>query len=229
MHVRTFMAVGAAVGAATVARADFLGWAANGYVVVENGTEFAVLEVFAMFESTSDRLLNVFNSNLVLTGAASFFQDDAAGTTPTGGAWLPLPSDTSPLSDSFVTIGQPAGFANTTTLDPYFTNGIGPSASNAPSPDAGWYAIPPIHFADMVTTNQNDTGSNLGVLVGRFTIVGLESAATLKFLATAGYGDKMPGYEEMTDDETFTYDIVPAPGPMALLGLMALAGRRRPR
>ena len=214
MKATSFVVVGLFGAISAAANAGFAGWAANSYAS-SNGN--AVIDVYAMFTDSGDKLLNVFNMNITLGGATNFVQNDVAG-----GAWQPLPNFYPAVDDSYVTIGQAPGFANTTALDPNFSNNF---STLPPAPNAGWYNGNPSSFtatAGAVTTNQNTTGATLGVMIGRFVLAGV--ADVVRTLNVGGKASFNSGTNAF-DSKSFTY--VPAPGALALLGLAGVAARRR--
>jgi MYXO-CTERM domain-containing protein len=204
---------------AGTASADFVGWYFDSYATDYDGSAYAVIDVYAQFDGTTDTVLNVFNAMISNANGSAFVQNDLAG-----GTWqVQATAGPGAVADSFVLIGGDLGFSNTTALDPAF------SPSNAPVPPAGagWFNNNPPNLQGRVNASTQRTW------VGRFVKAGIDTAETLMWAANIGYnqGTGTPaqfGYDDgQGSGPSFSAAYVPAPGAIALLGLAGLAGRRR--
>ncbi|MBM4112320.1 MAG: hypothetical protein FJ253_02930 [Phycisphaerae bacterium] len=208
------------------ANAAFLGYACKSDTVNVSGVDYLRIEVFAMFESNQEKVLNIFNSDISLEGATNFYHSGAEED------WSWAPSGTN-AADSRVCIGPLSG--GSVAGDPNFTNynwDLGEDPSLPPAANAGWFTSNPNGgqnaAAAVVGLTENNTGSNLGVRVGRFSILaaGDTNDRRLNFEADIKYNlIGQTGSTNGFDSEVFKY--VPTPGALALLGLAGFAGRRR--
>jgi hypothetical protein len=187
-------------------------------------------------------MLNVYDSNISTTAAGNFFQ--AAGNASK--TWKPDTvtfTSTRAAIDSFMTIGSTrfAGDANvyagsTTNGDPNFT-GTSWNATPASVPAntvptlAGWYTGDPpttslsenlALVSGMRLGTQGDWGSWAGHLV-----VSASNASIINWAASATVKDTVSG---ITVQSNFAASFaVPAPGAVAVLGLVGIASSRRRR
>ena len=224
------LACGVAAGLCTSTFAGFVGWTAK---IQDVGTHY-IMNVFAGMESSSDKLLNVFNMNITASGT-TFFQ--AAGTA--NSKWKPV-DDTSTASqiDSFVTLGGfDGGDGNyyssySTAGDPNFTNYTTSNQTTIPAL-AGWYnGVPTVSdiFAVSLSSFAGDTVANsanasFGVWVAHFAFAksATNSTANVSFSGRGAFNSGT----NLLDSRIFAVGPVPAPGALALLGLAGLASRRR--
>ena len=136
----SLLAIAGTAACAAAANAEFTGWIAS---VRSAPGDQTILDIYAGFNASTDRLLNVFNMNIDIN-AASIVQSTNAGEQ----SWRRLDgvSNTASL-DSFVTLGGyvlgDARFATSTVMgDPSFTNYTTAGATAIPS-QAGWYNTDP--------------------------------------------------------------------------------------
>jgi MYXO-CTERM domain-containing protein len=217
MKACTLGAGAAALLLSAAANAGFTGFSGDSYSVTEGANTWAVIDLYANFDSATDNLLNVFNMSISNSNGTLFYNASAPPFIPAsfkpsnfGGALPP-----GWAADSFVTIGNDQSAAsNGTSLDPGF-NDAAALSTGIIGPGAGWFNVPP-------TNGQGIAGADLKVLIGRFSIVGIPSS--LKTLNVSGSVAFNTG-ANASGSGTFAY--VPAPGALALLGLAGLAGRRR--
>ncbi len=202
----------AAAAAAEASNADF----------VEFSTEYSgnigginVFQVFAVFDESDDVLLNIFNHQTVSGSQAGVVHNDFAG-----GSWNPsftfLPDQGA--NDSFVTMTGSFGANSSTALDPSFGSGAGSVIPH----NAGWYTSNP---GTPITAGAAGTwkGANLAVRVMQ---VGLTAGSTgWTANLTMGYKDAPSSTTPMWGYGY--YEIIPAPGALAVLSLGGLACRRR--
>ena len=223
----------ASASVVTAANAGYTGFQA---IVRDAGAGRTFVDVFAGFNTAGDKLLNVFNMNIGLTGGAAFVQQ--AGVAPS--KWKPIDDTSSSSSvDSFTTLG---GFSYggefftsySSAGDPNFTNYTTANATTIPAL-AGWYngtpTSPDILAIDLASASTNWTGAkdsasaagSLGVWVGHFLVnKGIaDTSWTLTFSGSAAFNTGT----NAADSRTF--HAVPAPGAFALLGLAGMASRRR--
>ncbi len=180
--------VGASICAAILsasAHANFTGFTAVRSEVQGVESAYRVILVYATFSSADDRLLNLFNAQISLSGAASpHFHQASDVDSEIVESFLPspfTPEGESWMVDSFVTIGSDQGSPfNGTIADPDFDDSS--AASGGGIGTGGWYNLPPSNGFGVA-------GADLRVLVGQFTIDEKEftSDSQLNFAATLGY------------------------------------------
>lgn len=183
--LRTTALFVAALSAVGSAHADFVRFEADNYAATSGGNGFQVVDVYAVFEASSDRLLNCFNVDLDIVGAvtSNFYQASIPSVWPASGlpALVILNSDLFAY-DTFVTIGAPQGeLTNGTTGDPSFDDASFLATGSINTP-AGWYNLPP-------SNGWGDAGGDLRVLLGRFTIEDQhwQTGSRITWSATVGY------------------------------------------
>ena len=175
--------------------------------------------------------------------------------TGTNKGWNPDYDNTDGLYDSFVTIGgrtqDAAGnpdSGNQLAKDPSFANfssstsGFGTLRTGTTSTtDAGpgWYSADPNNVM-----NKAGSYADLKIMLGHFVVdvtsyLGTSNTIQLSFLAT--YTIKIGGTVQQqnrtspgsptqtTSSVPLTFNFIPAPGAVALIGLAALVSRRRAR
>ncbi len=220
---------------ASIAHGDMIAAYVNSYetqVTDYNGSLISlhVQDLYVMSDDAADTLLNVYDVVLPTAAKVDYYQSFA------GTGWLPTnlggPFDTEAvrLGDSFVTIGgvaqgvtrpeQSAGAGDGIMLDPSFggNDAMYPGDGN-PFPEVvggGWANGNPPNLAGQV----GDTVFGLGVFVGRFSSTSSFSleGTTLGLTWNQSLG---------TPAEHGSLTVTPAPGALALLGVVGLAGRRR--
>jgi len=207
------------------ASATFIGFGSQSYTALAGA--YDVLDVYAMYSSTTDKFLNVFNSDIDLIGATNFYQAN--------GTWANTNSGSN-AADSRVAAGASSG---NTSPDGSFANwedGEGQDSTLPPSPGAGWFAANPNPAGNtngakvLVLVPGIWQGANgpFGVWIGRFSVLaGPDSIRFMQFggqIGTGVVGGSGTFFGQ--DSKLFKFNI-PAPGAMALLGLAGLVGRRR--
>ena len=221
-----------AASLAAAANAGFTGWQA----IARSSGANTIVDVFAGFNTAGDKLLNVFNMNIAVTGGAAFVQQ--AGVAPS--KWKPIDDTSSSSSvDSFTTLG---GFSYggefftsySSAGDPNFTNYTTANATTIPAL-AGWYnGNPPSTDILAISTGSvsaNWTGAkegaagSLSVWVGHFLVNKAisDTSWTMTFAGSASFNSG----SNATDSRVFHN--VPAPGALALLAVAGIAGGRRRR
>jgi hypothetical protein len=186
--------------------------------VTSNSLGLSEFALFAVFDTNTDVLVNVFNSNI--TTNTGFFHNSVNGG---GQSALPFTSAMTnasdhPDADSFVTIGLTTGDGNQTLLDPFFDeahflfgNGLGTNA--------GWFNINVFNGQGI----PDDMGK---VLIAVFTPLNGPSgqAGVVSGTLEVGYGDANGDAQY-----GFASFITPGPGGVGLLALAGVLGRLRRR
>lgn len=238
MHLRNLLpASAAALCCAAPAGAGFVGWAAASRI---DGTTLFV-DVVANFDSAADRLLNVYDAQIGVVGAA-FLQDLAMPRK----AWAPAAGQTGGDRDSFMTIGGTAGLFDAASAstggDPGFSSTPGawaPTPLSAPStsvpPNAGWYASDPsgaeILAMDLEPASgldwQNRSG-RYGVWVAHFAfdLASLAPGGSIGFAGQVGFKATDGPGGAMFGGGSARFSIIPAPGALTLLAAAGVLGAR---
>ena len=229
----------ATAASAIVASADagFLGFVGS----VRNVGGNTVVDVFAGVSNASDKFLNVYN-----TVSDGVFVQKAGNATKT---WKPdttlFTSTRNTLDDSFMTAGS-ARFAGDseiyasgkTNADPNFTGTSWDGAPGSPAATtipnlAGWYTgdpTSPDNNAESlagITGRQNLSGgatANFGIWCAHFVVAG--ENAVINFSAFTSIKDGLSGAVSQSQSSG-SFNPIPAPGALALLGLAGFASRRR--
>ncbi|MFM7800233.1 MAG: hypothetical protein ACKPBA_14820 [Planctomycetota bacterium] len=226
-----FIAVLGTASLVASADAGILGFAAFSRTA-SNGN--VVVDLVAVTDRASDRLLNVFNVNtsstfIQQTGTATRgFKPDAASSTRSN------------IVDSFCTIGVEGGApydgqyyaSGGTGADGGFSTGWTTLGTTIPN-NAGWFLSPPTlpdNVAQSLSTfegtrvNGNAAAANgsVGVWVGHWVFAGSTNSAVITIT-----GSSKDGITGATGTSSNTFDQIPAPGAIALLGVAGLASRRR--
>jgi MYXO-CTERM domain-containing protein len=221
----------ASASVVTAANAGYTGFQA---IVRDAGAGRTFVDVFAGFNTAGDKLLNVFNMNIGLTGGAAFVQQAGVAASK----WKPIDDTSSDASqDSFTTLG---GFSYggefftsySSAGDPNFTNYTTANQTTIPAL-AGWYnGTPTVSdiFAVSLSGFAGDTVANsasasYGVWVAHFAFAKSATSGTAN-ISFGGRGAFNSG-TNLLDTRIFAVGPVPAPGALALLGLAGFASRRR--
>jgi len=233
MRLLTTLGACTALAATSALSADFAGFSSDGWYGMNSdgsaagitSADFAVIDIYAQFDSAESdgfsaadsTVLSLFSANISMTDGRSFNHADVAG-----GSWDPkfsfdLPAAGSlPWVDSFVTIGGSPGSANNTNLDPNFdpsTGGFIPSG-------AGWFTGAPDAL-------QGRADGDRRTFVGRFVVDAADAIGeSINFSASMSYNYGI-GTGTFFGEGSGSWEIVPAPGALALLGLAGISARRR--
>jgi len=195
--------------------ADYTGLSS---VNVDNGDGTWTAQIYANFSAATDELDAVFGdaqNALLIESSSSFYQNALGGATSAAINPALIPLFPSLALDSWVTIGLEDQTGNN-----MLNIGIdfaGFEAGGSISTDNGsWFATP--------DDPQVLAGADLRVMVGQFTMVGLDSnvSGILNLQGKAGDFETF-----QARDQAFDFSMVPAPGALALLGLAGVASRRR--
>ncbi len=199
------------------AMADYTGLSFDS---TDNGDGTWTAQIYANFSAASDELDAVFGdaqNALLIETSSSFYQNALGGSTSAAINPALLPLFPSLALDSWVTIGL-----SDMTGNNMLNIGIDFTAFEAGgsiSTDNGsWFATP--------DDPQVLAGADLRVMVGQFTMFGLDSnvSGVLNFQGKAGNFETFQARDQAFD---FSMGGVPAPGALALLGLAGVASRRR--
>lgn len=219
MKIGTFGLLGAAAFA-SAASAAFTGWSSE-VVNLNNGRY--ILNVYANFSDTGDRLLNCVNANITTNSAGGFYQSAANPFWAPGGTQNSMTSD-----DSWVTIDtNPNGNGNAfggTSGDPNFVNFNDSSGTTtydfsvieSAGTGAGWFNGNP--------SNSYGFADGGRVLAAHFVVTGSSSVVNWNVTCIVKLSNGQTVTGQGTGPNTFA---VPAPGAIALLGAAGLASRRR--
>ena len=194
--------------------ADYKGLSLTG---VDNGNGTWTARIYADFDAETDQLNAVFgdpDDSLLISATNGFYQNAYGGATSAdiNPAFYQL--FPSLLQDSWVTIGLEDNVNNSMLNIGIDWSGF-ESGGDISTNNGAWFATP----ADA----QVLAGSDLRVLVGQFTMYGLDAHVS-GVLNLQGYQGDFEGFQAR--NQVFDYGI-PAPGAIALLGLAGFASRRR--
>jgi hypothetical protein len=200
---------------ASSAMADYTGLTS---VNVDNGDGTWTAQIYANFSAATDELDAVFGdaqNALSISTSGSFYQNALGGATSTSINPALIPLFPSLALDSWVTIGL-----SDQTDNALLNIGIdfsGFEAGGSIITDNGsWFATP--------DDPQVLAGDDLRVLVGQFTMMGMDDnvSGVLNLQGKAGDFETF-----QARDQAFDFSMVPAPGALALLGLAGVTSRRR--
>jgi hypothetical protein len=227
--MKTVYFVAAAAVVTSAADAGVLGLAAFSRTA-SNGN--VVVDLVAVTQRASDRVLNVYNAN----SSSTFVQ--LAGSTTRGFRPAALESRNNEI-DSFCTIGGILEYGDyvandVTAADGNFTTGWSTPGTTMPA-NAGWFTSPPTANVTLSESLSNFSGARanssvaaaggtFGVWLGHWVF----APGTTSAIISLGVFVK-DGISGTTVD-TYTTNfqqIVPAPGALAILGLAGMASRRR--
>lgn len=238
-HVIRIVALSAGAGACPLhAGADVLGWTASVRAAPGGGS---FVDVFAVTDAT-DALLNVYGGS---PGAPSGIFAGFVATTASGGfrqsaepgmeSWRPISNQGWNSRDSFLTIGggyatgSGAWIANASTLgdpgwlvggeDTFSVPGVA-NANNVPLA-AGWYlsgsASPAralVGLDRVASSSAEAAQGGFGMLVGHFYIT---DPGTSLVIWNMGASVRRQDGSLMQRESAFSFQVIPAPGVMALL------------
>ena len=237
MKITTALATLATAGLTAAATADITSVYVTKYTVTATQFDGTVVTVnvqdlYLSSNDAADSVLNIYNFNLGPEAQVDFYQSQTAPTWSPGNLGGPFDTEATRRADSFVTIGgfeqgvlypeQSPGSGNGIGLDPNF----GGENTDYPGMNAGWYNGSPPSLAGQVGDvalpgpDGAPSGFGLGVLIGRFAYQGDFSLDGSSLETTWNQGLGTPGQQ-------LAFTVVPAPGSLALLGLVGLTGTRR--
>ena len=231
MNKITFVAVFGTASLVASADAGILGFAAFSRTIGAN----KVVDLVAVTERASDRVLNIFNVN----SSSTFVQ--LAGLSTRGFKPDAATSNRSNTVDSFCTIGVQGGApyygeyyaAGNTGPDGGFTTGWTTLGNTMPA-NCGWFISPPTgpdnvseslaNFSGLrANSSAGAAGGSFGVWLGHWVFAGNTTSALIS--CTVSVKDGVSG-ATVTGAVT-NFEQIPAPGALALLGIAGFASRRR--
>ena len=186
------------------------------YENVENSMDgFTTWRIYAGTDGEVDAVYGDGASTLTVNSESGFFNGIGTGATAADNNdafWSIYPSNE---WDSMVSIGMThtnsGGSMSDIGIDFTDFNAGGDIVTN----NGAWYSTPdqPNVLA----------GADLRVLLGQFTMYGLDSTLS----GVVNLQGKVGDFETFVAEDVFFYYPIPAPGALALLGLAGLAARRR--
>jgi hypothetical protein len=217
MNIKTLsMTIAAGSLLATGAMADYTGM---GYDGTDNGDGTWTARIYANFDAATDELDAVYGdaTNLLsISSTGGFYQNAFGGNTSADINPALYPAFPSLVLDSWVTIGLEDNVGNNMlNIGIYWSDFE--AGGDISSDNGTWFATP--------DDAQVLAGADLRVMIGQFTMYGLDSHVS----GLINLQGKVGNFE--TFQETgiaFDYSLaIPAPGALALLGLAGVASRRR--
>jgi uncharacterized protein (TIGR03382 family) len=225
MKMKNVCALGAVLTVTSAANAAFVGlytvdyvgagWVANGYAGL------VTCRVYADFDNPGDFMLSGFGAPGMPLAFSSW---DGAfyNAVPTWDS-LTAPLDLTGLGiwtnqwDSYVDIGLDDSAGDMTQLSPGFGAAVANLAANFSTTNAAWFITP----IDPQGTAGNYPGND--VLIAQLTVAA--GGPPVRVTGTAGISWNDPSGANTLSWASF--ECIPAPGALALLGLAGLVGRRR--
>jgi hypothetical protein len=174
--------------------------------------------IFANFDAASDELDAVFGdaqNGLLIETSSSFYQNALGGNTSASINPALIPLFPSLALDSWVTIGLEDSTGNA-MLNIGIDFSDFEAGGSIASDNGSWFATP--------DDPQVLAGADLRVMVGQFTMFGLDSNVS-GILNLQGKSGDFVTFQAR--DQVFDFSMVPAPGALALLGLAGFVSRRR--
>jgi len=216
MKITTLSIIAASSLIATSAMADYTSLSQDG--MMDNGDGTWTTRIYANFSEESDQLNAVFgdaDGSLFISSSNGFYQNAFGGATSAGINPALYDAFPSLRLDSWVSIGLEDNVGNNMLdigidWDDFETNGGDISTDNGT-----WFATP--------DDPQVNAGADLRVLVGQFTMYGLDSSVSGVLNLQGKQGD-FETFQEYGVAFDFEF---PAPGALALLGIAGIASRRR--
>ena len=198
------------------AMADYTGLSFTG---VDNGDGSWTARIYANFSAATDELDAVFgdadDALSISSNGAGFYQNAFGGAT--SASINPAFYDMFPslMQDSWVTIGLEDQTDNN-MLDIGIDWTDFEAGGDISTANGSWFATP--------VDPQVLAGDDLRVMVGQFTMYGADSTISGVLNLQGKQGD----FETFqARGQAFSYNMIPAPGALALLGVAGLASRRR--
>ncbi|MEE2912448.1 MAG: hypothetical protein VX436_01445 [Planctomycetota bacterium] len=217
MNIKTLsLTIGAGSLIAGSAMADYTGLSFTG---MDNGDGTWTARIYADFSAATDELDAVFgdadDALSISSNGAGFYQNAFGGAT--SAAINPAFYDMFPslMNDSWVTIGLEDQTDNNMLDIGIDWTGF-EAGGDISSNNGSWFATP--------VDPQVLAGDDLRVMVGQFTMYGTDSTISGVLNLQGKQGD----FETFqARGQAFSYNMIPAPGALALLGVAGLASRRR--
>ena len=197
------------------AMADYTGLTFEG---VDNGDGTWTARIYANFSAATDELdavLGDAQDSLSISSSEGFYQNVLGGATSLSINPALIPLFPSLAFDSWVTIGlEDMTGNNMLTIGIDYTDFE--AGGDIMTDNGSWFATP--------DDPQVLAGADLRVMVGQFTMYGLDSNVSGVLNLQGKVGD----FETFqARGQAFDFNIIPAPGALALLGLAGVVSRRR--
>jgi len=197
------------------AMADYTGLTFEG---VDNGDGTWTARIYANFSAATDELDAVFGDaqdSLSISSSGGFYQNALGGATSLSINPALIPLFPSLAFDSWVTIGlEDMTGNNMLTIGIDYTDFE--AGGSIMTDNGSWFATP--------DDAQVLAGADLRVMVGQFTMYGLDSNVSGVLNLQGKVGD----FETFqARGQAFDFVLIPAPGALALLGLAGVVSRRR--
>jgi len=215
MNIKTLsMTIAAGSLLATGAMADYTGM---GYDATNNGDGTWTARIYANFDAATDELDAVYGdaANLLsISSDGGFYQNMFGGNSSADINPALYPAFPSLVLDSWVTIGLEDNVGNN-MLNIGIDWSDFETGGDISSNNGTWFATP--------DDAQVLAGADMRVMIGQFTMYGLDSHVTGLINLQGKVGDF-----ETFQETGIAFDFaLPAPGALALLGLAGVASRRR--
>jgi len=215
MNIKTLsMTIAAGSLLATGAMADYTGM---GYDATNNGDGTWTARIYANFDAATDELDAVYGdaANLLsISSDGGFYQNMFGGNSSADINPALYPAFPSLVLDSWVTIGLEDNVGNN-MLNIGIDWSDFEAGGDITSDNGTWFATP--------DDAQVLAGADMRVMIGQFTMYGLDSHVTGLINLQGKVGDF-----ETFQETGIAFDFaLPAPGALALLGLAGVASRRR--
>ena len=197
------------------AMADYTGLTFEG---VDNGDGTWTARIYANFSAATDELDAVFGDtqdSISISSSEGFYQNVLGGATSLSINPALIPLFPSLAFDSWVTIGlEDMTGNNMLTIGIDYTDFE--AGGSIMTDNGSWFATP--------DDPQVLAGADLRVMVGQFTMYGLDSNVSGVLNLQGKVGD----FETFqARGQAFDFSLIPAPGALALLGLAGVVSRRR--
>ncbi len=198
------------------AMADYTGLS---HETVDNGDGTITSRIFVNFDAETDELDAVFGdaeNALHITSTNGFYQNDFGGATSADINPALYSAFPSLVMDSWVTIGLEDQVDNNMLNIGIDFADFEDNGGDIWTDNGTWFATP--------DDAQVLAGADLRVMIGQFTMLGLDSFVSGVLNIQGKHGD-FETFQER--DIAFVFPMPPAPGTLALLGIAGLAQRRR--
>ena len=206
--------VGSSICAGAMADYTGLSWD-----IVSLEDEMFTVRLYADFDAATDELDAVFGdaeNDLYITSTNGFYQNDFGGATSADINPALYNAFPSLVRDSWVTIGLEDQVGNNMLNIGIDFADFEDNGGDIWTDNGTWFATP--------DDAQVLAGADLRVMIGQFTMLGLDSFVSGVLNIQGKHGD-FETFQER--DIEFVFPMPPAPGTLALLGIAGLAQRRR--
>ncbi len=206
--------VGSSICAGAMADYTGLSWD-----IVSLEDEMFTVRLYADFDAATDELDAVFGdaeNDLYITSTNGFYQNDFGGATSADINPALYSAFPSLVRDSWVTIGLEDQVDNNMLNIGIDFADFEDNGGDIYTDNGTWFATP--------DDAQVLAGADLRVMIGQFTMYGLDSRVSGVINIQGKHGD-FETFQER--DIVFEFPTPPAPGTLALLGIAGLAQRRR--